>query len=180
MKTSSFIALIIISLCGGILFYAINQEWVVFQTPFLKKQQPILNSACALNKKQVTLFFWHNDMWNSEKIELIWFEDSAQNIHTILNKLLTLMHEDHMVHKKIQIQSVLVSNTEQAYISFDRNPLLKDATLYAKWVLMESLLKTIRENNIPISSVWFLVNHQPLQDTHLDFSNAWPINGFLN
>ena len=43
---------------------------------------------------------------------------------------------------------------------------------------IEGILKTIRENNNAIQTVRFLVHHQPLRDTQLDFSFSWPVQGF--
>jgi hypothetical protein len=46
--------------------------------------------------------------------------------------------------------------------------------------LIEGLLKTLRENDIKIQRIHFLLHHQPLVDYHLDFSHPWPLEGFLN
>ena len=52
--------------------------------------------------------------------------------------------------------------------------------IFKKWMMIEGVLKTLRENNITVKDVHFLVQHQPLSDPHLDFSVAWPLHGFIN
>jgi hypothetical protein len=84
------------------------------------------------------------------------------------------------MEKKVSLQSVVPSPSGvEAYISFDRNPFTKNQSTYEKFMWIEGLLKTVRENGIQLQSIYFLVHHQPLTDFHLDFSNAWPISGFI-
>jgi hypothetical protein len=63
-------------------------------------------------------------------------------------------------------------------LSFDRSPFPTEWTTYEQWMWIESLLKTVRDNDIRIQRIRFLVHHQELIDYHLDFSNPWPIIGF--
>lgn len=178
MKHKLLFRLIIVSFIAGTLLYAITEGWIVLRAPW-HKQHGIEPETIALNKKKVKLFFWHHDTWNSEDAELIWSSDNAHNIKLLLNRLLTLMEEDAVMQKKIVIESVLISQSDQAYVSFDRNPFQAENITFEKMMWVEGILKTIRENDIPISAIWFLTHHQPLQDTRLDFSNPWPITGFL-
>jgi hypothetical protein len=177
MKRSSLIIILITALLGGILFYAINEGFIVFHNP-RTMQQSLTTSSVNLNKKKVKLI-WYTNTINSETTELIWSDDIGQNIYTIISRLLVLMHEEQLTHETIKLDSVLVSNTNQAYISFDRVPFAKDATIHHKWLFIESIIKTIAANDIPTSSIWFLVRHQLMLDAHLDFSNPWPISGFF-
>ena len=45
------------------------------------------------------------------------------------------------------------------------------------WI--EGLLKTVRENNIHVQSLYFLVRNKPLHDAHLEFCHPWPLAGYL-
>lgn len=178
MKRNTLLKLIFASLVAGVLFYAITEGWIVFRAPWHKQAAPAAHTI-SLNRKKVTLSFWHHDTWNCEDTELIWSTDNAHNIKLLLNRLLTLMEEDAVMQKKVSVETVLISKNDHAYISFDRNPLSKDAITFEKMMWIEGVLKTLRENNIPISAVWFLTRHQPCADTHIDFSTPWPITGFL-
>jgi len=84
------------------------------------------------------------------------------------------------MEKKITVQTVLLSTSDQvAYLSFDSDPLSKESSTFDKWMLIEGLLKTIRENSVRLQQIQLLVHHQLMQDPHLDFSKPWPVDGFL-
>lgn len=77
------------------------------------------------------------------------------------------------------LQSVVVTQAQEAYLSFDRNPFGKEQSTFEKWIWVESLLKTVRIADVPLQSIYFLAYHQPLHDVHLDFSISWPVVGFF-
>jgi hypothetical protein len=82
--------------------------------------------------------------------------------------------------KTVSLQSAMLSPAQhELYISFTRNPLEKEKSIQEKWLFIEGLLKTIRENGLMLQAIHFLVQHQPLNDPHLDFSKPWPLQGFL-
>jgi hypothetical protein len=89
--------------------------------------------------------------------------------------------EEQIMKEKICLQSVsLAINERDAVISFDRVPFNDQSSCFEKWMWVEGLLKTIKESGLILQSIRFLVHHQELVDTHLDFSNPWPGNGLLN
>ena len=77
------------------------------------------------------------------------------------------------------LQSALITPSGISYLSFDRTILNKEETIFKKWMLIEGLLKTIASTNLSITQIQFLVQHQQLQDIHIDFSIPWPIHGFI-
>jgi len=178
MQHNSFLKITFFSLISGIFLYAVHQGWIIFHAPW-NKQNVTSPQTIQLNKKKVRLFFWHHENWNHEMTELIWSSDDADNINALLNRWLTVMEEDGIMEKKVAVESVLISHADQAYVSLNQTPFAQESTTYEKTMWIEALLKTIRENQIPVSAIWFLVRHQPLIDNHLDFSNPWPIEGFF-
>ena len=100
-------------------------------------------------KKKVMFYYWHHEAWHHEETELIWSDDLAKTIELLLNTWLSLLDEEGVVEKRITVQSVALCPRQQ-----------------------EAYLSFDRY-------VRFLVHHEPLQDYHLDFSNPWPISGFL-
>jgi len=127
------------------------------------------------------LQYWHKKKWNKEKIDLLWTNDKAKNIQYLINSWLALLDQEDVMPKKVSLQAVLLSSCANiAYLSFDRNPFSENSTTYEKLMLIEGLLKTVRENDVKLQSVHFLVHHQIMGDYHLDFSNPWPIHGFLS
>jgi len=139
-----------------------------------------VQNGTANTKKTVTLYFWQHEKWHSESVELVWSDNKAETIEHLVTNWLALLEENNITHKKITLQSALLSpSTLDAYLSFDRSPFAPQATTHEKLMLIEGLLKTLRSNNIKLQGVRFLVNHNPLNDNHLDFSKEWPIIGFL-
>lgn len=131
-------------------------------------------------KKNITLFFWQNEQWQSEKNEILWEQDCASNLNNLVQNWLVLLKEEQMTKDKINLQVALVSQSSQtAYLSFDQPLFSNNTSTYHKLLIIESLLKTIRTNQTGIQAVQFLVQHQIMQDAQLDFTLAWPINGFL-
>jgi len=91
-----------------------------------------------------------------------------------------LVDDEKITTKKITLQTAMLNPTgTELAVSFDHGLFSKDATTYEKWMLCEGLLKTVRENGIASQTVRFLIHHQPIIDAHLDFSNPWPIYGFI-
>ena len=160
----------------GIIFCAFYNQWLIIKLP---SQQPINTISTLVNKKTVILDYFHHDKWKTETQEHLWTESDAKNLIQLINAWLTLLDEEHITPKKTTVQSVLISPSSTAYISFDHNILSKEDSIFKKWMVIESLLKTIRSNTIVIQNVQFLMHHQILNDAHLDFSSPWPLNGFM-
>lgn len=161
---------------AGLLFYAFYYNLIIFRSSFLSLTIP---HQIAAEKKSATFFFYARDQWHELSKELIWHQDKKKLLKNIITQWLSILDEEGITDKRISLQSVVLSpsNTE-VYISFDRNPFNKEASTFEKLMWVEGLLKTLRENNITIPSIHFLVHHNPIHDYHLDFTQAWPITGF--
>jgi hypothetical protein len=182
MKPFLLISICLCSIITGLLFWAYNSEYLIIalRTHPSKNMHESIHTVIRSIKKQATLSFWHHDRWNSEKIELLWSDNNAENIQHLIARWLIVLDEEKIINRRVSLQSALFGpSSQEIYLSFDRNLLTKDNATYTKLMLIESLLKTIRENGIPVTKIWFLVHHQPMHDPHLDFSHAWPISGFL-
>ncbi len=163
----------------GLFMVAYQQQWIIFQLP-PSMHPSFLISKTATTKKNVVVFVYHQDRWCSEKKELLWPASKREQLEQLVYAWIALADEELTDAKKITLQKVLIAPDEQSvYISFDRSPLNKEWSTFRKWYHLESLLKTIRENGIDVRSVFWLVQHQPLQDPHLDCSQSWPIDGFI-
>lgn len=178
MNIKNVLALSILSALCGAVYVAYMYDIIMIRLPGstqeLDKQQ-----HCSIIKKNVKLYGWRHDKWHHESVELIWSEDMVDTLSRLIPAWLTMLEEEKMDQKKISLQSITISPHGQAYLSLDRNPFTKEASTFEKLMWVESLLKTIRDNGINLQSIQFLVHHQPLQDYHLDFSNPWPLTGFL-
>jgi len=174
-KVHTYAALSLISLITGLVFFALYHNIIIFTVPHHTTTMP----SSLIQKEKVTLFYFHNNKWKSEKQELLWSDSITKNTINIVNAWLTLLDEERITPKKATIQSVLLSNANTLYISLDHHIFTKDETIFNKWMIIESLLKTIKENNITVNTIQILVQHQQLNDPHLDFSLPWPLQGFI-
>jgi len=176
MNTRSLIITCSICLIAGLIFFAYMQEIIIIRRPLLMTES---RRTTSVSKKEVLLSFWHNNKWHHEKKELLWHENTGTNVQNLINNLLTLLEEEHIKHKKVLVQSALVAPSGRtAYVSFDRAPWAKEATTHNKWLFIESILKTVRDTVNELDAIHFLIDHKTWEDQHLDFSKAWPTNGF--
>jgi hypothetical protein len=161
----------------ALLFFAIYNQLILFRSPW--NVHNITTTSSVVQKKQVTIYYYHADKWKTEKQDLLWSDNKEKNIVQLLNTWFMLLDEEHITPKKTMVQSALISPADCLYISFDHNIFAKEETIFKKWMLIEGLLRTLVVNGIPCKHVQFFVQHQQLYDPHLDFSCAWPIQGFI-
>ena len=173
MKLINYISLSLTAFFLGILLLSLHKNWIIIRLP-IKTQ---IKQVKHVNKKTVKLIYWDRK-WDKEELELIWSDDISQNLHYLINTWLTLLDEEKVMSKKVSLQSALLSNKD-AYLSFDRNPFNPEDSTFEKWMWVEGLLKTIKQNDIILQNVYLLTHHQTIIDDHLDFSRPWPITGFL-
>lgn len=137
-----------------------------------------LQTTTTVKKKVLVYFYKHKHMRHEEK-ELLWPSDMQKAVTYLIASWLNVLFEEELVKKRVTLQSVILTSAgTQVYISFDRSPLLKESSVYTKLMVIQSLLKTLHDNGIVVQKVQFLVHHQPLHDTHLDFSRPWPASGY--
>lgn len=170
------IFLIILSLLLALLFVAHRQEWLIINWPARPSEQ---TSATKTEKRSVKLYFWTQDRWKHESVDILWSEDKAQSAKYLVDAWLTWLEEEGTDKDKVSLQAALLSPSgQELLLSFDRAPFTEEQSAYEKWQWVESLLKTIRDNSIKVQQVRLLVYHQPIEDYHLDFGRAWPLIGF--
>ncbi len=163
----------------GILFFCFYQEWIIFHISFGTKP-PVTLASGNVKKKNVPLFFWKNNRWQKEDIEILWSQDTEKTLYQLVNRWLSLADEEEVLSKKVTLQNATLSdNQNNVYLSFDRSLFSSDSSTFQKYMIIEGLLRTIKESNIKVLSIHFLVHHKPIEDSHLDFSSPWPIEGFL-
>ncbi len=165
-----------VSLLLGIALYGFVNQLIIFRFTALNDSTHIIESS----KKKICLHYWVNDNWHNDTMEIVWSNSSEKNLLFLITHWLTLLRSEDILAKPISVQSVIISPSQTAlYISFDRNLCAKEFSTYKKWMLVEGLLKTLRDNGMSVPEIFFLTNHQPMQDTHLDFAHSWPLNGYL-
>ncbi len=174
-----YIVISSLGLLSGIIFYLFYHEYIIISFPntHYLSYQTIKTNA---HKKTITFCYWNKSQFDSEEKEVIITDNKAQTLEYIINSWLSLLDEEQSMVKKIGVELVMVDyQGKDAFISFDRNPFDKQASLYEKWMWIEGLLKTVKNSGITVENITFLVHHKTLNDSHLDFTQAWPLHGFL-
>lgn len=167
-------------LISGSLFYFHQQSWIIFSFPKETTHQAN-NALLSVKPQQVELWAFKQNRWVHETTEIIKSDNLAQTIQVLLNSWLLFLEEEHITDGQITLQSVALTPTKsEAFISFHQNPLSLQASTYETCMLIESMLKTLRVNQIPLQSVRLLVHHHPLQDDRLNFACSWPITGYMD
>ena len=165
-------------LCGGLLF-AYRNNWIILRTPWGHSTVQQTHDA---EKKKITISHYGRHGLVSEPHHMVWHaEHIPLNALRLTNGYLTTLYEEALLDKKIQLQHASTSTTQQELLlNFSHDLFPEAAPIYEKWMIVEGLLKTIRDELPTIKQVRLLVNHKPLVDHHLDFSKSWPVEGFLN
>ncbi|MCX5923986.1 MAG: hypothetical protein NTZ68_00975 [Candidatus Dependentiae bacterium] len=181
MKKSIYFLASITLVAIGSLFFLYQESWIVFSIPKSQTSTAASLKQQKINSKEVSLWVWSDrKVFKKETAEIIYGQDTAQNIKLLLNSWFLFLEEEGLTDKQIFVQSVALSPSgSEAFISLNQYPFDKSCSTYQKLMLIESLLKTLHENKIPIAFIRLLVHHQPLHDDHLNFEAAWPIAGYL-
>lgn len=178
-----FIFFVLISFVLGIAFVLINRELIVikwFGNIFNQHEEIDKTKKNLILRKDLNLYYWQDDKFNTETINTVWFSQKAENIKHIINQWLSFLHDERIINKKIYLESASLSESDQkVYLSFDQVPFLRDWSIFNKLCFVEALLKTINNSGLGIKNVFFLIDHQIMEDDHLDFSVSWPVDGFL-
>ena len=163
----------------SLMTFAWYHDWIVIAMPALARSVASHGPQQTSYKNKISLFFPKNGKEQQETKEMLWSDDLTINARALTQTWAALLDEESVVHNKVTVQSAAVTFTnDELIISFDRPPFNKDDALHKKLELLETLLKTVRLHLPTLQKVHFLVNHQPLKDYHLDFSQPWPIQGF--
>jgi len=180
MKTShrQYLILSLALFALGILFYSWYNEIIIIRLPFKKVGTPVEQEQSQ--RKPSKLTFWNGESLVTEERELLASRNTIRTLHDLITSWLTIQDEEKLMAKKVSLQFILIDTSgKEASISFDRNPLLKEKSILEKLMWIEGLLRTVKDTGTKLQSIRFLVHGKALQDSHLDFSSAWPISGYL-
>jgi len=179
MKKIIYIGSCFILFFIGSLFFLYQESWIIITSPFSRQNEQTISLQNNTIYKTITLYGWQQNEYKTESTEIIYSDNIAQNLTLLLNSWLIFLEDEHITDKQTQVMSVALPHSKtEAFISLNQQPFDPAWSTYRKLMWIESMLKTIRENKIPISSIRLLVHHQPLQDDHLQFDISWPITGF--
>lgn len=165
----------------GFFYFLYQESWIIITSPF--EPQETINPSFKknLDYKPVTLYYLYQQSIKTETTEILYSENTADTIKNLINHWLLFLEDEQITSKETQVLSVALSQSKQeAFICLNQPPFNPMWNTFQKLMWVESMLKTIRNNNIPITTIKILVHHQPLQDDHLNFDISWPISGFTH
>lgn len=179
MKLSTALWISLFCLGIGIVYYALQKRLIIIQLPssITKSSSP---QSHAPSKKNLMIYYWAQGSFKHESTSIIASDNKADTLRYIVTSWLTILEQSGSLPKKVGLEAVMLSSSgSDAYISFDRTIFAKNEPTFDKWMRVEGLLKTINAGQLGVSRIHLFVHHQPVQDPHLDFSQAWPIHGFM-
>lgn len=107
-------------------------------------------------------------------------ETVAARCDTLMRAWHTVLESEKMLNPGAGLASVVyATTTQELLVSWKKTPFIKTNTLYEKWLIVESMLATLRHAQLPIKTVLMLHNGSPLSDPHLAMERPWPIDGFM-
>ena len=179
---SSFF-LIIFCIIIGMFFFLIQRKILLIHWDFRKTEDleniEKNNENITLHKK-VNFYYWKDEKFCFEEFTFVWFSSDTENLRHLINNWISFLHEERILSRKISLDTVSLSqNNQQAYLSFDQFFLDREWSIFKKWCFIEGMFKTIKNSGSNIKLINFLVKHQQMEDDHLDFSQSWPIDGFI-
>lgn len=165
----------------GFFYWAFAHDIIVINWEKKQHIEDQTLSTLRIARNTVALYFWRNNRWNQESKEILWPCHPAEQAKHVTTAWLGLIDEENILETRVCLQTSLTNPAgTQLYLSFDRPILGQNMATFDKLMIIEGLFKTLRDNQVPIQAVWFLVKHQPMIDAHLDFSHPWPITGFID
>jgi len=174
-----YVLFLLLFVGSGWLFYTWYNELIIIS--WAHKKTVAVPLAHHRERRKIVLHYHAKNRWLKDEQDLIVSDDKSFSLTTIITVWLHLLMQEHILRKPVLLQQVLLDIHEQeAYLSFDMSLFDENQSVYEKMMIVEGLLKTIREYYPKLQSVMLLVNNQPLKDHHLLFSRSWPIMGFTS
>ncbi len=186
------ITLILFALLASVIFFAWLNKHILFLSPFSTQKVKIRK----IRKKRITIFYYQQKE-KQELVSILWPQTTQEQLSTIVTGWLVFLKKEQVISRDIYLDTILVDSQDQtAYLSFNCHFLQAFEPTGQKLHLLESLFKTISANQEPtfannghsssytaqeataarsITKIMLLVNHKPMQDDFLDFSQVWPI-----
>ncbi len=180
------ISLSLISLacfCAGIFFFLLYRDFVIIKWVGSQgaRQLAKLRKGAAVTRKEVKYYFFKDDTVYFEEGIMIWDTSSpTKNIKLLISDWLVCLQGEKQISPTVFLNSVAFSfGKESVFLNFNKSFFSKNSSIHHKWQLIESLLRTMRGAGVTVQSVRFFVDDKLLRDDHLDFSQPWPITGFI-
>lgn len=153
------------------IFFIVQQKWLLWLGPLATTRSFISEHSY----KEINLYYWKYDQLLYEPIQALWVKNKQQNIHYVINCLLTFLYEEEIIPQIVCVETVILNLAEsEVFISFDKKPFKKNDPVITKIRLLEALCKSIAPL-YSLQKIYFFVKHKPLEDPHIDCSIGWQL-----
>lgn len=177
----------------GAFVFCLRNDWIILNFP-KKEYKDIVQPAAS--RRECKIYYYKDGKFSFDKRAIVWKKSLSSDLTQIVNAWLDTIYEEQVANFRSSLGNILQSNN-QIYISFENKIIGNDWSINKKWTLIESLLKTIQDASCKDSSlqgeplqdeslqdaslqeIFFFVKNKPMDDEHLDFTVAWPIDGFI-
>lgn len=170
-------------LCGAslvlsALVYALFHDYIIINYPAYSVT--MLAQRKNATKKRVNLYVWAHEKLTDEPADILWSDNTLDALTYLVRGWLQTAQQEGAIDHTNSIQTVMLSlSHNELFISFEKPLFAQEAATFDKLMMVESLLKTVRETGSRVQEIRFLVQQQEMNDPHLDFSNSWPVEGFV-
>ncbi len=171
-------------LVGGFLFLMLQRNWLIVHVayfPFSPTSTADNMKSAPAYQKQITISYYKNGGLVREESIAMWHEnDIAQTLKQVVKQWLNVLQDAHLLRPHLAVATVAVATgSGEAYVSFDSALFIKEMSIKSKWLIIESLCKTIRDNELALHALTLLNNDHPMDDDHLDFSHPLSLESRL-
>lgn len=166
----------------GVLFFLVQHRWVVVHWSF--KPATYENSSesekTTVEKRKCKIYAFKDDKEVVDEAIILWEpNNNTHNVRQLVATWVTYQQEERILNQSLSLEAVAVSAATQILLLTFNQPIMnRDWSTFKKWQILESLLKTIRGTELPVTTVKFLVGDQVMSDDHIDFSQGIPVAGF--
>jgi len=177
MRIITIILSCMLSFCAGLLLFAIHYEWILFRLPATTK---ITTRSCT-TKRTIAIEYWKSNSPCREYREIVWSTHPVQQAACIISNYLSLIESEGIITNHSTLQTVATDRATTTLIcSLSHNPFDLESSTQQSLYIIEGLLSTIRAACPQFKQLILLINQHQLLHPHFDFSQPWPMTGFLS
>lgn len=166
----------------GLLTLLVKRHWlIVHWVPAYTRSDVSVSQSSKhiVHRKKIALYYWKEDGLKREVDSFVWRGDVAEDLKVIVGSWLSFLYEERVLPKRVGLESIALGKSKhELFLSFNHYPFVRSWSIRNKWQLLNGLCRTIVGLNLGVQTILFLVNHEQMQDDHLDFSQPWPVDGF--
>lgn len=168
-------------LFSGFIFLLIQRKWIIIQLPFGNCSIIGAENLPIAEKIVSNVHFNCAGEWQRQEVFLICSsQDKPAKLRQLVKNWLIIMQEKQLIPAHIIVESAVISSTgADAYLSFDRNIFMPQMSILEKWMVIESLLRTLVDASLSLQAVQLFVHHKPMHDEHIELSQPLAVQQFI-